>query len=268
MQNKSVRSLDLEAIRGVVADMDGVIWRQEEILPGVPDFFLFLRERHIPYVLATNNSTRSIAEYVTRIDRLGIPIDGDHVVTSAIVTADALAESHPPGTPIYVIGSDSLRALLTARGHVFDPEHAQVVIIGLDFDLTYDKLRIAGQRVLAGADFIGTNGDLTFPSADGLIPGNGSIVAAIEAMTGRKARLMGKPEPVMFRAALKQLGTEASETLMIGDRLDTDIEGAQRAGLLGALVLTGAHRTEDIGAIQPDGVYNSLAALQAEWQRS
>src|SRR5262249_35825293 len=158
-------ALDLKSIRAVVLDMDGVIWRGAETLPGVPDFFLFLLEQRIPYAMATNNASKTVAEYVTRLDGLGIPIDGDHVITSAVVTADFLAAKYPSGTPIYVIGSDSLVKLLTARGHLFDPKNAQVVVVGLDVNLTYEKLKIALGRILAGAEFIGTNADLLLPVA-------------------------------------------------------------------------------------------------------
>jgi 4-nitrophenyl phosphatase len=157
--------------------------------------------------------------------------------------------------------------LLTRNGYVIDPDNAKVVIVGLDVTLTYDKLKIAGKRLLTGADFIGTNGDLTLPTADGISPGNGSILAALQAMTGRVPRLMGKPEPAMFHSALKRLSSAPDRTLMIGDRLDTDILGAQQAGLRTALVLTGISRADEVGPIVPDGIYDSLATLCAAWQK-
>ncbi len=263
--------LDLSSIDGVVLDMDGVVWRGATVLPGTPDFFIFLREHHIPYVLASNNSSKNAAEYVARAQSIGIPIDADHIVTSGLVTVEELARAYPPGALIYVIGSDSLKQLLTDKGFVVNSSDAGVaraVVVGLDFTLTYEKLLIAGRHILAGAEFIGTNGDLTFPAADGLTPGNGSIVAAVQAWTGRTPRFMGKPEPAMFHTALNHLGTAPERTLMIGDRLDTDIQGAQRAGLRAALVLSGVNSAADIGAIVPDGVYEDLAALHAAWQKA
>jgi 4-nitrophenyl phosphatase len=262
----SAAALDFQTIGGVVLDMDGVLWRSAEILPGVPDFFLFLRDRGIPFVLATNNSSRTAQEYVTRASSLGIPIDADHVVTSGQVTADELARSYPRGTPIYVIGSDSLIGLMVGSGYVIDPDHARVVVVGLDMKLTYDRLQTAGRLILAGAEFIGTNGDRTLPTPDGLAPGNGSILAAIQTMTERAPRLMGKPEPAMFHAALKRLKTLPEHTLMIGDRLDTDIAGAQRAGLRAALVLSGVSGAGDVGSIVPDAIYDDLAALFTAWK--
>lgn len=260
-------ALDLRTIRAVILDMDGVIWLDADILPGVPDFFVWLCERGIPYAMATNNSSKAVAEYRTRLNNLGIPIGDEHILTSGVVTADELARTYPPDTPIYVIGSDSLVRLLAERGYPVDPDQAQVVVVGLDVTLTYEKLLIAGQRILGGAEFIGTNGDLTLPVPSGLAPGNGSIIAALQAMTGRTARLMGKPEPAMFRAAINRLGVTPLQTLMIGDRLDTDILGAQQAGLRTALVLTGVSRAEEIGPITPDGVYSDLAVLHAAWRQ-
>lgn len=263
------KGLDLAAVRAVALDLDGVVWRGHDILPGVPDFFLFLRERGIPYLAMTNNSTRTIAEYVTRLEAIGIPIDGEHVVTSSAVTADYLARHYPPGTPLYVIGSDSLKALLTARGNVIDPDRATVVVVGLDVTLTYEKLAIAGQRIMAGADFIGTNADATFPSAGKITPGNGSQLAALITMTGRKPVVLGKPEPAMFMAALERLGAPPAGTLMIGDRLDTDIAGAVQVGMRTALVLSGvpaAPAPEGTTVATPDAVFEDLADLLAAWQ--
>jgi 4-nitrophenyl phosphatase len=261
------RTLDLSAIRGAIFDMDGVIWRGPDILPDVPEFFYFLRDHHIPYVLATNNSSKNVQEYVTRLSSLGIPVDSSNIVTSSLVTVEELSHSYPPGTPVYVIGSPSLIQLLVDAGYVIDFVGAKAVIVGLDVTLTYEKLLIGGRLILAGAEFVGTNGDLTLPTADGIAPGNGSVLAALQAMTGRKPRLMGKPEPAMFRVALKQLGTTAAQTLMIGDRLDTDIEGAQKAGLPAALVLTGVSQRDDVGVIQPDAIFTDLVELRSVWSR-
>jgi 4-nitrophenyl phosphatase len=263
-----VQNLDLSSIDGVIFDMDGVVWRGSDILPGVPDLFVFLYEHGIPYVLASNNSSKNPVDYVLRAEKLAIPIDGERIVTSGSVTVEELAREYPPGTPIYVVGSDSLKQLLASRGYVVNSGDARAVVVGLDVTLTYEKIQTAGRHILAGAEFIGTNGDRSLPVPDGLAPGAGSILAAIQAFTGRAPRLMGKPEPAMFHTALNHLGTAPRRTLMIGDRLETDIQGAQHVGLRTALVLTGVSRREDIGAIIPDGVYVDLADLYAAWQKA
>jgi 4-nitrophenyl phosphatase len=220
------QKLNLSLIDGVVLDMDGVVWRGTTILPGTPDFFLFLREHNIPYALASNNASKNALEYVARAESIGIPIDVDHIVTSALVTVEELARTYPAGTAVYVIGSESLKQLVADSGFgVNSPDAgvAKAVVVGLDVTLTYEKLLVAGRHILAGADFIATNRDVTFPAADGLAPGNGSIVAAIQTWTGHTPRFMGKPEPAMFRTALDHLGTAPERTLMVGDRLDTTL---------------------------------------------
>lgn len=257
--------LELTAIRGVVLDMDGVLWRGTDVIPGAPEFVSFLRARHIPYELATNNSTKSVMDYVARCQSLGIAVDAGQIITSSVVTADELQRNHPAGTPIYVIGSIRLTELLTERGYVIDPLAAKVVVVGLDVNITYEKLTHALRRLLAGAEFIGTNGDVTIPQTDGLAPGSGSLIAALQTASGRIARLMGKPQPAMFQSALARLGCTPDGALMIGDRLDTDIFGAQSVGFKTALVLTGVSQRTDIGAVQPDAVYDDLFALCAAW---
>jgi 4-nitrophenyl phosphatase len=139
--------------------------------------------------------------------------------------------------------------------------------VGLDFAVTYDKLKIATLLIRAGADFIGTNGDRTFPLPEGLVPGNGSILAAIESATDKKPLVIGKPEAAMFEVALLRMGTTPQQTLMIGDRLETDILGAQRAGLKAALVLTGTTSAQlaSSSTIQADGVFASLADVYEAW---
>jgi 4-nitrophenyl phosphatase len=259
--------LDFARVRAVVSDMDGVIWRTTTVLAGTPDFFLFLRDRGIPFALATNNSSRSVDEYFELLTQVGIPAQREHIITSGVVTIDELVRSYPQGTPVYVFGADSLVERVAANGFVIDPAHAQVVIVGLDRSLTYQKLATAMTCIRNGAEFIGTNGDLTYPAAEGLTPGNGAILAALQACTGRQPRLMGKPEPAMYRSALARLGIDPEHALMIGDRLDTDIAGAKRFGMQAALVLTGV--SESVAPDDPygpDAVYPDLAALYAAFR--
>jgi 4-nitrophenyl phosphatase len=262
-------SIDFSSIRAVVLDMDGVLWRGSEILPGVPGFFAFLQRQQIPFALATNNSTKTVSTYVERLNAIGVPAQPDNVITSAIATADYVSRRYPSGTRVYVIGSDGIRQALAERGYPEDAERARLVVVGLDFGVTYDKLKQATLRVRDGADFIGTNGDLTFPTPEGLIPGNGSLLAAIQAATDTTPVIIGKPEKAMFETALLRMKTAPEHTLMIGDRMQTDIIGAQRAGLRAALVLTGTTTAAQAESSDtpPDGIFESLAAIHAAWQQ-
>jgi len=265
------RSLNFRQLRAVLLDMDGVLWRGSQIIAGAPEFIRFLHEKHITVGLASNNSSRAPAEAAERCRRAGIEMDVEHIIWSGIVTVDELAHAYPAGTPVYVVGSPTLINVLAEHGYPFvaDPSVARVVVVGYDSGVNYEKLTIGLRCLLNGADFIGTNADPTFPATDGLAPGAGSLIAALETASGRKARIMGKPAPAMFRAALARLGTDAAQTLMVGDRLDTDILGAQQAGLPAALVLTGVTTRGALDApgqsIQPDGVFDDLGALQMAW---
>jgi len=261
-------TLRFGSVRAVVLDMDGVLWRGSAPLPGVEAFFAFLQARAVPYALATNNSTTSVAAYVARLAKAGVPASPPQVITSAVATAQYVSRHYPAGTPIYVVGEAGLQQALLDKGFPIDPDAARLVIAGLDRALTYEKLKIAAMRIRAGADFIGTNPDRTFPVPEGLIPGAGTVLAAIQAATDVAPLVIGKPEPGMFEVAVEYLGATPETTLMIGDRLDTDILGAQRAGLRTALVLTGTTTAEQARAagIQADAVFDDLSALHAAWR--
>lgn len=264
--------MKISSIAGVISDMDGVLYRGELVLPGVAELFAWLRERGIPVVLATNNSSRTRAEYVSKLAQMGIAgIPEAAILTSAIATADYLRERYPAGTRVYVLGMLGIREALTEAG--FDladdtsGEPVDVVVSGIDFQLTYDKLKRAALHIAAGADFIGTNGDVTFPSHDGIVPGAGSLLAALQAATGRAPTIIGKPYAPMFQAALHHLGLPAENVLMIGDRLDTDILGAQQLGIQTALVFTGIAQPDDqiTQNIWADVAYEDLSALIRAW---
>lgn len=260
-------TLDLASIDAVALDMDGVLWRSSLVLPGIADFFEFLRQRSIAFAFVTNNSTTSVAAYVERLRALDIPARPEQVVTSAVATADYMSRRYPASTPLYIIGDNGIRSALAGRGFREDPPNAQVVVVGLDTAATFDNFRLATLRIRAGADFIGTNGDRTFPTPEGLIPGNGALLALLETATDVAPVVIGKPERVMFDVALERLGTAPERTLMVGDRIETDIVGAQRAGWRAALVLTGVATAEQAAADgHADAVFESLATLGAAWK--
>ncbi|NWG16338.1 MAG: HAD-IIA family hydrolase [Chloroflexi bacterium] len=262
--------MNFRDIAGVIADMDGVLWRGSQPLPGLAAFFDFLRGVGIPIMLATNNSSQTPYTYLQKLTGMGVNgVAEDQIITSGTATADYLQAAYPPGTPVHVLGGDGLKQIIRQAGFPSGQDEARVVVAGVDFDLTYAKLKHACALVRAGADFIGTNADATFPLPDGLAPGAGSILAAMATATGRQPTVIGKPGAPMFEMAMRRMGTAPENTLMIGDRLNTDIEGARRAGLKAALLLTGVTTREELAAspIQPDGVYNGLPDLMAAWQR-
>ncbi|MCC6616983.1 MAG: HAD-IIA family hydrolase [Anaerolineae bacterium] len=259
--------MTLANISGIVMDMDGVLWRGDVRLPGVIEWFTLLRERSIPFALATNNSTRTPDDYVKKLAHFGVlDVDPRYVLTSSTTTVAYLRKHYPQGTKVYVVGGDGLRTLLTEGGFEVS-EDAQLVVAGLDPQLTYDKLKKASLLIRAGATFIGTNDDRTFPTHEGLTPGAGSVLAAIQTATDTIPLTMGKPNAPMYEAALTVLGTTPQQTLMIGDRLETDIAGAALLGFQTALVLTGVATREDVeqNEIKPDVIYEDLNALIADF---
>jgi 4-nitrophenyl phosphatase len=225
----------IDRYAGVVFDIDGVLCRGESALPGAAEVLRALRARDLGLALVTNNAGRTPAQIVAWLDGMGLTIAPDEVLTSSIAAA-TLVE---PGTRCVVIGADGLREALRARGAVTvtDPQQAQAVVVGIDVNLHYDDLRRAAQALHAGARFVATNADRTFPMSDGLWPGNGATIAALTAATGREPEIAGKPQPALFAAAATRIGR--TPLLMVGDRVETDIDGAAALGWDTALVLTG-----------------------------
>jgi 4-nitrophenyl phosphatase len=258
----------LNDIQAVVLDMDGVTWRGDMPLPGLAQFFEFLESRSIPFVLATNNSTSTVNSFVTKLHRLGVGASELNVVTSAVATAEYLKKTYDSNVRVHILGEAGLHQIMLEAGYSSVMTGADLVVVGMDRDMTYEKLRRATYLIRDGARFIGTNGDRTFPMPDGgLAPGAGSILAALEASTDQKPFVVGKPEPTMFEMALHRLGTTAAHTLMIGDRLETDIIGAQLVGLRTALVWSGVTTPEILSAssIKPDVTFENLAAIRNAW---
>ncbi len=260
----------LREVRGVLLDVDGVLYRGREILPGAVAFLRFLVERRIPYIYLTNNSTLSPEMYAERLARRGFPATPEQVVGSAEATAHLLRQTFSDSSPrLLVIGEAGLEETLRRYGFglVDHADEADAVVVGLDRHVTYAKLAEATYALRRGVPFFGTNPDRTFPTERGLAPGAGSILAALEAASDRKPTIVGKPEPPIFELALARLQQPRHAVLMIGDRLDTDILGARRLGLRTALVLTGVTReAPPPGPHSPDLVLPSLAELHALWE--
>ncbi len=255
-------------IRALIIDADGVLWYGKKGLPGVAAFLVFLKERNIRYVIATNNSARPASEVTARLAGLGAEVSEEQVFTSARATALYLPQIAPPGSGVLVVGGEALASELTRAGYHLVDHSADVVVAGLDFSLTYDKLRRATIEIRRGAKFVGTNKDKTFPSDEGEVPGAGAILAALEAASGVAPITVGKPERAMFDLAVEKMGVAREDTFMLGDRLDTDIEGAHRAGLGAVLVLTGVTPRGLLGesTIYPDLVFDDLVTLRQAWE--
>lgn len=247
--------------------MDGVLWRGNRLLAGVRELFDTFERRSLTAVIATNNATIEPASVAARLAEVGVQFPPAHVLTSADATAGYVARSFPPPVRVHVVGEEPLRAALAKVGcQIVDgSDRPMAVVVGMDRRLDWEKLTQATLAIRAGAAFIGTNPDLTFPSERGIGPGNGAVLAALEAATGTAPTVVGKPEPHLFLEAARRLGVEASESLVVGDRLETDILGGLRAGMPTALLMTGVTSREGLQAseIRPDIVLEDLPALAA-----
>ncbi len=257
----------LREAKGWIFDMDGVLYRGAEILPGVKELLDALTLRERPVMLATNNSMSTPEAYEHKLAAMGLDIPASAVITSALATRAYLLRTLPEGSGIYVIGMPALREQIFA-GTTFHPvqygeEQPAAVVVGLDMTFTYDKLKAAHEAIRNGAAFVATNADTTLPTETGLVPGAGSIVAALAAAAGQNPVVIGKPETPMLLAAMEQMGTAPEETVMLGDRLDTDILAGDRAGMPTVLVLTGVSTRDDLADAEalPDVVVSDLPSL-------
>lgn len=226
--------------------MDGVLWRGTESIGSLPAIFSKIQSKGLQMAFVTNNATRTVGQYLEVFQGFGVQVAAEQVHTSAKVTAQVLKEQHPAGGKVYIIGERGLQEALEDQGFEIADEDCLAVVVGLDRNLTYDKLKHATQLIRGGAAFIGTNPDRTLPSPSGEVPGAGSILAALEAATDKRATVIGKPERALLDSALKQLGLSAGQALMVGDRVETDIAAGQKAGCRTALVLSGV--TSDAAA--------------------
>jgi len=247
---------------GFLIDMDGVIYRGNSLVPGADTFVNQLRELGTPFQFLTNNSQRTRRDVAAKLKRMGIHAQESDIFTCAMATARFLAQQEPGGTA-YVIGEGGLLHALHRNGYSIVESEPDYVVVGEGRAFTMEMVEAATRMILAGAKLVATNLDPSCPTQHGTRPGCGAIVAMLEAATGRKAFSVGKPSPVMMRAARKELGLSTEETTMIGDTMETDILGGVQLGYKTVLVLSGGTRHEDLRqyAYRPDIIVDSVAEL-------
>lgn len=248
---------------GYLIDMDGVIYRGARMIPGADRFVNQLRAENIPFLFLTNNSQRTRRDVATRLQRLGIDAGEEHVFTCAMATARFLASQKPGGTA-YVIGEGGLLTALHSNGYSIVDRDPDYIVVGEGRTLNFEMVETALQMIRGGAKLVATNLDPNCPTHSGIRPGCGAMVAMLEAAAGVKAFSVGKPSPVMLRAARKELGLSSDQTIVIGDTMETDILGGVQLSYKTVLVLSGGTSREDLGryAYRPDKVVDSIADLQ------
>ncbi len=255
------------AVRGVIFDLDGVLWRGRSVIEGAPEAVDTLRRAGLRIGFCTNNSTKHRRDVAAKLTSLAIPAEPSEVLTAGALAAALLAQEWP-GRPVLMIGEEGLRSELLEAGVVLtdDPALADVVAMGWDRNITFDKYRRAHRAIARGAHFLITNPDLTFPEEDGgFAPGCGGLSATLVASTGVRPECHGKPEPALFESLAATWGLGPSEVAAVGDRLDTDVGAARRFGCLSVLVLSGVTTPSDLEGlsleVRPDVVLASVREL-------
>ena len=248
-----------------VIDMDGVIYHGHRLIPGVLEFLARLREGGHPFLFLTNNSQWTPRDLRHRLEGLGISVEESAFHTSALATAEFLRQQRPGGTA-YVIGGAGLTNALYDAGYTLTEREPDYVVVGDTRSYDFEKIERAIRLIVGGARFIATNLDLTGPSEDGIQPACGALVAPIELATGKKPYFVGKPNPLMMRTALKKMGAHASESFMVGDRMDTDIIAGTEAGMRTILVLSGVSTAETIEsyAYRPTHVFGHVGEIPVD----
>jgi len=251
--------------KGFLIDMDGVIYGNDLLIPGADKFIEQLQKRKIPFLFMTNNSQRTPLDTVNKVAKMGIKIKEENVYTSAMATASFLSFMEPKGTA-YVLGEGGLITSLAQEGYILVNNNPDFVVVGEGRNFTLEMVNNAVDMILHGAKLIATNLDPSPKKIGWNNLGIKAIVAMIEEATGKKAFSVGKPSPVMMRAARKYLGLEAKETIIIGDTMDTDILGGIQLGYTTILTLSGVSKKENLVhfAFKPDLIINSVAELDLD----
>ncbi len=245
-----------------LSDMDGVLVHEDRALPGAAEFIARLVERERRFLLLTNNSIYTPRDLAARLARSGLEVPESAIFTSALATADFLDRQQPRGTA-FVIGEAGLTTALHEIGYTLTDNRPDYVVIGELRSYSFEAIAKAIRLVGAGARFIATNPDVTSPSAEGPLPATGAVAAMITKATGAQPYFVGKPNPMMFRAAMNRIDAHSESTVMIGDRMDTDIVAGMEAGLETILVLTGSTKRDAVARFpfRPDRVLESIAEV-------
>ncbi|WP_020616309.1 TIGR01457 family HAD-type hydrolase [Paenibacillus daejeonensis] len=252
---------------GLLIDLDGTIYHGGRMIEGADEWIASLIARGVPHLFVTNNSTVNPQTFAARLQAMGIPAEPEQVCTSAQAAASYIALEQP-GAAVFVIGEDGLREAVTTAGLRVVESDADVVLQGLDRNLSYESLTRAVRLIHSGARYVLTNPDLLLPVEDGVIPGSGSISALLQAAGGQKPVVIGKPSGILVNYALDRMGTTAEQTWMVGDNLLTDIAAGVGAGCPTALVLTGITNQDNLASyveqagVRPDVIFENLHELQ------
>jgi len=245
--------------KGYIIDLDGTMYRGNEVIDAAIPFIQTLIENDLSYVFLTNNSTMTLEQVAHKLTCMGIHATTQNICTTSMATATYI-KSKKPHARCYVIGEEGLRDAIKKEGlQLVDDENCDFVVVGLDRSITYEKLAIGSLALNRGAEFVSTNSDVAIPSERGLLPGNGSLTSVLTVATGKKPTFIGKPEEIIVKEALKLVGTNHKDTLVIGDNYETDIKAGLNAGIDTLMVFTG---------VTPFETYETLATKPTHYVKS
>jgi 4-nitrophenyl phosphatase len=256
----------LAEITHLILDMDGVLYCGSEPMPRLREFFAFLRERRIPFMLVTNNATRTPQERSEMMAAMGAEVLPSEILTSGPAAAQYLRREFPAGTRVHVFGMPALRQAMREEGFIIADDDVKVVVASMNREVTYEKIKRAVALIRSGARFIATNLDPNIPSEEGFLPGSGAMVAMLASASERQPTSIGKPESIMYELAMARMGARPETTAAVGDRVATDIVGGQRAGVTTICVLSGASGREEAEAADADFIFDDIAALLDAWR--
>src|SRR5436853_2826747 len=253
----------MDGIKHYLTDMDGVIVRGNTLIPGAAEFLQRLRTQGIPYLILTNNSQYTPRDLHVRLAYMGLDVPPEAIFTSALATAQFLHSQRPGGRAFAIVGS-GLTTALHDIGYILAEQQAEYVVLGETTAYSFDRITRAIRFISAGARFIATNPDVMGPGEGGVVPGTGAVAALISAATGIKPYYIGKPNPLIMRTALRSLNAHSEDSVMIGDRMNTDIVAGLESGLRTILVLTGVTRRElvDQFPYRPTWIRDSIADIE------
>jgi NagD protein len=253
----------MSGIRAVIMDMDGVIIHGDRLIEGAQEKIRSFEDRGLKFLILTNNSTYTTRDLAARLGFLGLEVPTDALYTSALATARFLQTQKPHGSA-YVVGEAGLTTAMHEVGYTLTEHDPDYVVIGETTSYSFGRIAKAVQLVAAGTRLIATNPDPIGPSMGGIVPATGALAALISRASGVDAYFIGKPNPLMLRTALRALDVHSEESIMVGDRMDTDVIMGVESGMETVLVLTGVTRREDVGRFpyQPSRILDSIADLE------
>jgi len=253
----------MDGIKNYLVDMDGVLVHGATLLPGAAEFVQRLRAQGTQFLILTNNSQYTQRDLQVRLHYLGLDVPPEAIFTSALATAQFLHDQRPGGRA-YAIGESGLTTALHDIGYVLTDQEPEYVVLGETTTYSFDRITRAIRFVIAGARFIATNPDVMGPGEGGIVPATGAVAALISAATGVKPYYIGKPNPLMMRTALRTLDAHSEDSVMIGDRMDTDIVAGIESGLRTILVLTGVTTREQVERFpyRPTWIRDSIADVK------